>query len=67
VASWAAIRIILTRAIIKGWKTRQIDSNYVLAYAQAQADWSNMFMKIPKGFQIPGATPHEYLLKIEKT
>ena len=39
----------------------------VLAYTQAQADWSNMFVKVLKGFQIPGATPHEYLLKIEKT
>lgn len=64
VASWAAIRLILTMVIIKGWKTRQID--YVLAYTQADAEWSDMYMKIPKGFQVQDAEQDEYLLKIEK-
>jgi len=64
VASWAAIWLILTMVIIKGWKTRQID--YVLAYTQADAEWTDMYMKIPKGFQIPGEKPGEYVLKIEK-
>jgi hypothetical protein len=52
-------------AIAKGWHTRQID--YVLAYTQADAETNNLYMKVPRGLNIPGSTlPDEYVLKICK-
>jgi hypothetical protein len=50
-------------AIIKNWHTKQID--YVLAYTQAKIETDNVFMKIPRGFEIPGSQPGEYMLKID--
>ena len=65
VASWPTICLILTMAIVKNWHTRQID--YVLAYTQAEAETDNLYMKVPRGFVIPGSTSQdEYVLKIRK-
>jgi hypothetical protein len=64
VASWPTIRLILTMAIIKNWYTKQID--YVLAYTQAKIETDNVYMKIPRGFEIPGSRPEEYVLKIDR-
>ncbi len=62
VASWLVIRLVLTIAILNGWETRQID--YVLAYPQATVETSDMYMKIPKGMEIPGAKKDEYVLHL---
>ena len=65
VASWPTIRLILIMSIVQGWYTRQID--YVLAYTQADAETDNLYMKVPKGFEIPGDDPNNpYVLKIRK-
>jgi hypothetical protein len=64
VASWPTIRMILTMAIIKGWKTKQID--FVQAYTQAKIETDNVYMKIPKGFEIRDAKSDEYVLKIDR-
>jgi hypothetical protein len=51
-------------AIIKRWHTKQID--YVQAYTQAKVETDNVYMKIPRGFEIPGSEPGEYVLKIDR-
>ena len=48
--------------ILNNWRTRQID--FVQAYPQAPIEVNNLYMKIPKGFEIEGATKDEYLLHI---
>ena len=65
VASWPTIRLILTMSIVKGWHTRQLD--YVLAYTQADAETDKLYMKVPKGFEIPDDDPADpYVLQIVK-
>jgi len=64
VASWPTIRTILMLVIAKGWHTRQID--YVLAYTQADVELDNLYMKIPRGFNVPEGPNEEYVLKINK-
>ena len=56
--------MILTMAIIKGWHTKQID--FVQAYTQAKIKTDNVYMKIPKGFEIQSMKPDEYILKIDR-
>ena len=51
-------------AIINNWPTRQID--FVMAYTQADAESDNLYMKIPKGFDLGGATAFDWVLKIHK-
>ncbi len=50
--------------ILSKWHTKQID--FVLAYTQADVECDNKFMKVPRGFNIPGSDPDEYVLKLEK-
>jgi hypothetical protein len=64
VAAWSTIRFILTMAILNKWYTRQID--YVLAFPQAPVEIDDLYMKVPKGFEIQGAEKDEYLLHIRK-
>ena len=64
VASWPTIRLILTYITLCHWQTRQID--YVQAFPQADAETDNLFMKIPRGYEIPGAPKDEYVLQIIK-
>jgi Reverse transcriptase (RNA-dependent DNA polymerase) len=66
VASWPTIRLILMMSILSCWHTRQID--YVLAYTQADAETDNLYMKIPKGFELIGGddSDKDYVLKIRK-
>ena len=64
VASWPTIRFILTMIILKGWHTKQID--FVLAYTQAMAEVDDLYMEVPKGFEIPGSKPKENVLQIKK-
>ena len=64
VASWPTIRTILMLVIAKGWYTRQID--YVLAYTQADVELDNLYMHIPKGFEVPDGHNKNYVLKINR-
>jgi hypothetical protein len=64
VAAWSTIQLVMTMSLIKGWHTKQID--YVLAYMQANVKVDNLYMKIPKGFEIAKAHPNKYALKIKK-
>ena len=61
VVQWATLRTILSLALIRGWKARSID--FVLAFPQAEMK-SNVFMKIPFGFEVD--KPGKWLLKLVK-
>ena len=63
VASWSTIRMLLTMSIIHNWHTVQLD--YVLAFTQAPVE-RELYMKIPKGFEVDGAAPGEYAFKVTK-
>ena len=63
VASWNSIRILLTLAASKGWCTKQID--YVLAFPQAPVE-KEIYMHVPKGFEIPGDDTSKYVLKLNR-
>jgi hypothetical protein len=56
--------MVLTTSILKAWPTKQID--FVMAYTQADAEMDNMYMKIPKGFEVSKAQAEEYVLKLRK-
>jgi Reverse transcriptase (RNA-dependent DNA polymerase) len=63
VASWNSIRLQLILTVIFGWTTRQID--YVLAFPQAPVD-RDIYMEIPRGFEIEGARRGEYVLQLKR-
>jgi hypothetical protein len=52
VVKWSSIRLFLTLAAIKGWRTRQVD--FVLAYPQADIE-TTLYMEIPRGFEFDGS------------
>ena len=49
--------------MLHGWHTRQID--YVQACPQADIE-VDLYMEIPKGFEVQGSDPGEYVLKLHK-
>ena len=59
--SWPTICTFLIFVLLKKWKTRQLD--FVLAYLHAPAKLE-IFMHIPRGFQIPTPSNKKYVLKI---
>ena len=63
VASWATIRLILTIALMFKWPTRQLD--YKLAFPQAPIE-RELFMKIPKGYDIDEGDTNDYVLQLNK-
>ena len=63
VASWNIIRLLLILVLVHSWQTKQLD--YVLAFTQAPVN-RNLYMKIPKGFEVEGANRGEYVFKIKK-
>jgi hypothetical protein len=50
VASWPIMRLILIMSIVLNWSSIQID--YVQAYAQADVETDNVYMNVPKGFEL---------------
>jgi hypothetical protein len=64
VASWSTIRFIPAMSIISNWHTKQLD--FVLAFPQADVECDEIYMKIPRGFNIPGSNPNDYVLKLQK-
>ena len=63
VASWTSVRLLLALSAIHGWHTTQID--YVLAFPQAPVE-RDIYMEIPKGFEVEGANRKDYVLKIHR-
>ena len=60
-ASWSFIRLVLSVSIAKGWYSKRID--YVQAYPQAKAETDNLYLEIPKGFEVVGVRdPTEWVL-----
>jgi hypothetical protein len=49
---------------IQGWHTMQID--YVQAYPQADIE-VDLYMQIPKGFEVKGSTTDEFVLNTSYT
>ena len=64
VAAWPTIRMVLAMALKEGWETRQID--YVLAFCQAEAETDNLFMEIPKGFEVDDGDTRDYVLHLKR-
>ena len=63
VASCNIIRLLLILVLVHSWHTKQLD--YVLTFTQEPVD-QNLYMKIPKGFEVEGAKRGEYVFKIKK-
>jgi len=63
VANWSIIRLLLILTLIHGWHTKQLD--YVLAYTQAPVE-RELYMKIPKGFEVEGAKKDEFCFKLRR-
>ena len=63
VATWGSVRLLLALTLINNWCTQQID--FVQAYPQAPIE-REVYMKIPKGFEIVNGNPNEYVLKLRK-
>ena len=63
VAHWRSIRLLLILIAQLGWHSKQLD--YVLAYPQAPVA-REIYMRIPKGFEIKGANPDKYVLKLHR-
>ena len=63
VASWNIIRLLLILVMVHICHTIQLD--YVFAFTQAPVD-RNLYMKIPKGFEVEGAKKGEYVFNIKK-
>jgi hypothetical protein len=63
VASWNSIRLIMALSSIYNWHTTQID--YVLAFPQAPVE-RDIYMEIPKGFDLKQANRKEYVLQIHR-
>ena len=63
VASWISIRLLLVLVATMGWYIQQID--YILAFPQALVE-KEIYMKVPKGFQVTGKNKEEYVLKLNK-
>jgi Reverse transcriptase (RNA-dependent DNA polymerase) len=63
VARWNSIRLLLSMAALHGWHTTQID--YVSAFPQAPVE-RELYMQLPRGFEIADAKPGEYILRLNK-
>jgi Reverse transcriptase (RNA-dependent DNA polymerase) len=63
VVTWAAIRLVLILVLTYKWYTVQID--FVIDNPQADVE-CDLFMKIPKGFEIEGKASSTHVLKLVK-
>ena len=63
VAKWATIKLLLGLTPIQNWHTVQLD--YVLAFTQAPVE-RELYMKIPKGFEVEGGKNEDYCFKLHK-
>ena len=63
VASWATIKLLLALTLIHDWHTVQLD--YILVFTQALVE-HELYMKIPKGFEVESGRNTDYCSKLEK-
>jgi len=63
VATWNAIRLLLTMVLAHKWHTIQLD--YVLAFPQAPIE-KELFMKLPVGVEFDGYNKDEYVLRCKR-
>ena len=63
VATWNAIRLVLTMVLINNWHTVQLD--YVAAFPQAPIE-KELYMYIPKGMTIEDGDKKDYVLKLKR-
>jgi hypothetical protein len=63
VVNWFSIRLLLAKALLHNWHTRQID--FVLAYPQADIE-TELFMKLPAGIELPGVSKSTHCLRLKK-
>ena len=63
VASWNSMRTSLIISAVNNWHTKQLD--FVLAFTQAPVD-REIFMKMPKGFDIEDGNDKDCVLKLHK-
>ena len=63
VVKWNSLRLILTLSALYNWHTVKLD--YVLAYPQAPVE-KELYMKIPKGFEIDEGKTEDYILDIHR-
>ena len=64
VVGWGPTRLVLLMAVMNKWTTKQID--FVAAYPQAKAERDDLYMQIPRGFEVSGKNPKDYELKLER-
>lgn len=65
VAKWHSIRLLLSLAALHNWRTTQID--FVLAFPQSPVERDDLYMEIPKGFEVDGANDSkEYVLHLKR-
>ena len=63
VATWGSVRLLLALTLVHNWFTQQID--FVQAYPQAPVE-REVYMKIPKGFDVADGNTKDYVLKLRK-
>ena len=63
VVNWFSIRLLLAKALLHNWHTRQID--FVMAYPQADIE-TELFMKLPAGIELPGLSNDTHCLRLKK-
>ena len=63
VVKWNSLRLILTLSALNNWHTSKLD--HILAFPQAPVE-KELYMKIPKGFQIDKGEKDEFVLNVHK-
>ena len=63
VATWNAIRLVLSMILLNRWHTVQLD--YVLAFPQAPIN-RELYMKIPIGMDVPQGKREDYVLQLKR-
>ncbi len=63
VATWFAIRLIITFGIIFHWALRQVD--FVMAYPQAPIE-EDIYMELPQGIKTATGNSKDHVLKLLK-
>ena len=63
VATWNAIRLVLTMILLNKWHTVQLD--YVLAFPQAPIN-RELYMRVPVGMTVPSGKREDYVLQLKR-
>lgn len=63
VVNWFSIRLLLAKAVMSKWYTRQID--FISAYPQTDIE-TELFMKLPRGIELSSVSNDLYCLRLKK-